>query len=111
MIRAIRYGAADIARRSALGLAGALLLAVGLGFVTAAVWRSLALSYGSIGASLILGAIYLGLGLVCLAFARWSEPPPPPVRRDRTASRMVEAFFEGVEAGVRTRRSRRAPER
>lgn len=111
MLSAIKDGAADVARRSALGLAGVLLAGVGLGFMTAAAWQGLALWNGPIAASLIVGAFYLGIGMILLALARRPEPVPPPAAQtgDGQMLRVVDAFFEGVEAGVRSRRG--APDR
>jgi hypothetical protein len=114
MLRSLRASLADLARRSALGLAGAVFLLVGLGFGIAAAFQGLALWQGPLAAALILGAIFLGLGLILLAFARGDaaapQAGPDPAQSDPMA-RVVDAFFEGVEAGARTRAARRPRKR
>jgi hypothetical protein len=109
MLRSLRASVADLARRSALGLAGALFLVLGLGFGVAAAWQGLAMWQGPLAAALILGAIFLGVGLILLAFARGEPAAPkaaPAAGQPDPMARVVDAFFEGVEAGARTRAAR-----
>ncbi len=56
--------AGDAARRIVLGLAAGCLALVGAGFLTAAAWVALAGALGAIGASLILGGLFLLLALI-----------------------------------------------
>ncbi|MCR8723858.1 phage holin family protein [Frigidibacter sp. ROC022] len=105
MFGALRASAADIARRSALGVAAAILLIVALGFITSAGWYALKQWDGPVTAGLIVGGIYLVLGLVLMLLAREPAPPPPPPQEEvPPMQRVVAAFFDGIEAGSRARR-------
>jgi hypothetical protein len=109
---------AEAGRRAALGSGAVLLMAAGVGFLTAALWMGLALAGGAILASTVLGAGYLGLGLIGLALAgRHPEgpagatrpggpndaPPPPSPPREATAETLLAAFLGGLTAGTRAR--------
>ena len=112
MYDALRRGAARVARRSVLCLVGAVLLAVALAFLTYALWIALAIWAGVVVAAVILGGFYAVGGLVLLLLAR--EPPPPvaptlPLRDPAPMGRIVAAFLEGMQAGVRARRRRGDP--
>lgn len=109
MFLGLRASVADIMRRSVMGLAGAVLIVVALGFFTSAGWYALSLAYGPVIAGCILGGVFLLLGLILLLVAR--EPHvPPQVRYQEEApmARVVSAFLGGMAAGSRTRR--RPPE-
>ena len=56
MFASVKYAAASAARKAALLTAGLLLLGIGLGFLTAAMWIVLSLAYGTLTAAAVLGA-------------------------------------------------------
>lgn len=88
-------------RRGLLGIAGGLMLAVGLGIMTAAAWIALAAVAGHLVAALAIGLSYSGVGLILLALAGEEAPPTqetPPPQPD-----LVQAFFRGVGAGAAAR--------
>jgi hypothetical protein len=64
------------ARRTVMGGVGALLVFTGVGFAAAAAWTALAPIVGVPGASLILAAIFTGLGLVVISL-RGAQAKPP----------------------------------
>lgn len=109
MFAALRASAADIARRSVMGLVGAVLLIVSAGFFTSAAWYWLFLWGGAMLASLLIGLFYLLAGLVLLLIAREPSAPDPDLagRDEPPLQKVLTAFFNGVEAGSRTRPSRR----
>lgn len=108
------------ARRGlALG-AGAVLIAVGVGFVIAAVWMLLAQSFGAIAASLVLAALLLGAGLILVALAPKPAPLPLPEERLRLQAAkgllfrpsggqppLLEALLFGLSVAIQIRASRR----
>jgi len=106
MFAALRASAADIARRSVMGLVGGALLIVALSFFTTAAWYWLFAWVGPVGASLWIGGFYLLAGLVLLLLAREPHQPSPELREQGTPpmQRVVTAFFDGIEAGSRARR-------
>jgi len=103
MFASVKYAAASAARKAALLTAGLLLLGIGLGFLTAAMWIVLSLAYGTLTAAAVLGAGYFGLGFIVLALAssprRRAVVPPAPVH-----NRLMEAFLAGLQAGTRPSR-------
>lgn len=109
MFLGLRASVADLMRRSIMGLAGAILIAVALGFFTSAGWYALSVAYGPVIAGCILGAVFLLLGLILLLVAR--DPHVPPQIRyqaEPPMGRVVTAFLGGMAAGSRSRR--RPPE-
>ncbi len=113
MLRGLKRGIADMARRSVLGLAGAMLMLVALVFFTIAAWKGLVIWNGPIAAALVLGAFYAVAGIVLLLMAREPAQVPetrdPPERDPAPMQRVVAAFLEGMAAGVTARR--RPPDR
>ncbi|MBD3625230.1 MAG: phage holin family protein [Rhodobacteraceae bacterium] len=107
----IRDRIARAARRSALGLAGGLFLAAGIATLTVAAWILMAEATDHFTAALTIGLIYSGLGLILIAVAGRSTderrhhpteadtPPPKGPPPD-----LVNAFFEGLGAGVAARK-------
>ena len=109
------------ARRTAMLSVGVVLLAIGGGFVVAAVWIGLAPLLGALGTSLVIGAVFLGGGLVVLGLR--SSGPAPRVRGGDAGMRMsgaqgtfrpgrdfpplMEAFLFGVAIYLQTRKRRR----
>jgi hypothetical protein len=86
-------------RRSAFGVAGGLFLLLGFGFLTAAAWLALALAHGALFASMILGLVFCGVGLICLAMAARKPPAPalPPTVVSQT--NLLAAFMGGLRTG------------
>ena len=109
----IRSAAADTARRTAFGLAAGFALLIGLLFLTFAGWIVLVSVADALTAALVLGAVYIGAGLILLALAL-TRSNHQPIRHEalRTAPRPPEAnslkgvaaaFFEGLGAGLTAR--------
>ncbi len=99
--------------KSTLGLLGTLCLVAGVAFLTVAAWIALRLAADALTAALVIGGVYVGLGLICFALVRVvgpksavSEPPPPPTLSPhaQVIGGVVAAFVEGVMAGVAARR-------
>lgn len=112
MLHALQHKMRVTARRTALGLAGAFALCVGLGFLTAAAWIMLAAATSALTATFVLGAVYAGLGLISLAFAtarsRAAYVPHSRARRQSVdpanpMASVAVAFLQGVGAGVTAR--------
>ncbi|GGE20041.1 hypothetical protein GCM10011360_05960 [Primorskyibacter flagellatus] len=92
-------------RRAGFGLGGALLMVVGVGFLTAAAWLILSEARGAQFAALVIGFGYVGAGAVVMAVGTRRVPhaPAPGI----TASGLSAAFAQGFGAGVATRSSMR----
>ena len=109
MFYALRRSARLTARAVALSAAGGLMVAVGAGFLTVAAWIMLATAYDTLTAAAIIGAVYVGIGLICLGLAgrrshRHHYHSPPPV--DPTAhlvAQLAEGFLTGLRAGRRSK--------
>ena len=115
MLEAVKSGIASIARRSLFGLAAVACLIVAIVMFSYAGYWWLALLYGPIIASAVLGGIYAVLGVILLLLARGRKappPPPPPVAHEPPPpdtmpyARMIAAFMDGLEAGAMARRRR-----
>lgn len=94
-------------RRGVITALGGLLLAVGLGLLTAAAWIAIAGAAGHLVAALSLGLIYSGIGLILVAVSGRSAPPEParPQRPEPPPQPdMMQAFFKGMGAGVAARK-------
>jgi len=99
------------AKKGAAGFAAALLVGVGLGFLTVAAWLVLAQMQGPIFAATILGCAYAGLGISALGLLAFNGParrasPPAPQPQDLSIAAVMEAFLVGMSAGQRTRGSK-----
>lgn len=95
-----RQQVAQAGRRAALGLAGVLAILPGLGFLTHAAWSALAALHGAAIASLLIGGMWSGVGVILLAFAVYGAPrpaPPPPMPALNHLA-LVEAFITGFSA-------------
>jgi len=109
-VEAAERRAARLSRRVALGGAGTLCAATGAGFLTVAAWLVLDAYRGPVFAAGVIGALYLGVGLIFWALA---------LQRDRNAHRqdppdpyapfvhMAEGFAAGIEAGRAAREGAR----
>ncbi len=67
--RSAQARAGDTARRIVLSLVAGMFALVGAGFLTAAGWLALAWPLGAIGASLVVGGVFLLLALILLLAA------------------------------------------
>lgn len=108
LVHRIERRAAAAARRLAVLVAAAALAAVGLGFLTSAVWTILAESEGAVFASTALGLGFIGIAAVALgvlSLLRHRRPPPAPRADPAVAAGMLaEAFVAGLTAGRAARR-------
>lgn len=103
LVHAVEHRAAKLSRRVVLGLAGAVTLAVGLGFLTVSAWLVLAALNGTVFAAGVIGTAYAGIGLILLALAaagpaRQDEEAPPEDRYGPFVQ-MATGFAAGLEAG------------
>ena len=107
ILRGLQDRAERAARAAALGLAGGLVLAVGVGFLTAAAWIALASAQGALTAALVIGSGYAGLGLVLVALGLRgpSRRRPLPPRASDQVPALAAAFLSGFQAA----QTRRAP--
>lgn len=69
---------ADGLRRAVIAALGGILVAIGLGFLTTALWILLAREWTTLVAATVIAAIYLVVGLICLMMARGRRRVPPP---------------------------------
>ena len=94
---------------------GAILMMVGLAFLTVSLWLHLSLVYGTIFAATVIGTAYFGVGLLILGIAAAGEKPLPPDehppvhvnKRPPPADgpAIIEAFLYGMQAGTNARKS------
>lgn len=84
------------------------MLAAGVGFLATAAWHLLVQAFGAEVASLALGILFLGAGIVTLALlrskAREPDTPAPPPPHDYPD--LYQAFMAGMRAGKDVRRAR-----
>ncbi len=105
MVGALKYRLRVAVRNAGLIGVGALLLLVAIGFFTAAGWMVLAVAYGPILATLLVGCVYAGLGLVFVGVA--SRDGPGESRRPEPkpkSTSLMEAFLVGLQAGTNARK-------
>ena len=122
LVRQFRRTAEWHARRTVMLAVGGVLLAIGGGFVVAAAWIGLVPLLGTLGTSLVIGAAFVGSGLVVLGL-RGSRPEPRISGVDEGRRRLsgaeglfrpggdfppvMEAFLFGVSIYLQTRNRRR----
>lgn len=117
---ALRLYAVGNARRAGVLAAGAVTMAIGAGFLLAALWSAAALAMGPVLASLALAALLVGAGLIVIALAPPAPPKPQAPRQLRwiteaatpweptgRLSPAAEAFLFGVSVAVQMRNRRR----
>lgn len=115
----LKLSARSHARHSAYLVAGGVLVAVGAGFLTAAIWIALATAFNGLAAALIIAGTYLGMGLLLLGIAPRPIPLAPPAVRLRAAARkgqiyqptgsfppMAEAFLFGLAMAIQMKNKR-----
>ncbi|MFN3824920.1 MAG: hypothetical protein ACK4RN_13140 [Pseudorhodobacter sp.] len=110
------------ARNVVLGLVGAVLVTVGAAFLITALWTLLAERFDAKVASLVIGGIFLGFGLIVLALRGGNRPMPVAAMTDaqRAAAAagrpfgprgaypaLMEAFMLGVTTYLQIRAARR----
>ncbi|MBB5753297.1 hypothetical protein [Prosthecomicrobium pneumaticum] len=97
-------GAGRAARSLAAMLLAGLLIAIGLGFVTAAGYELIARTYGPLGAKLIFAALFLFIGLAVLVIAAWRRERARRLAASRGAVTAATAFMMGLTSGLGRRR-------
>jgi|TARA_R100000655_G_scaffold87095_1_gene127238 fatty acid desaturase len=108
----LRGSARRAARTAMLSAGAAILLLIGLLFLTLAAWLYLVTVTTAMTAALILGAAYFGVGFLLLALAGsdGSAPRHAPDQGEPAASEhdglknLVMAFLAGITAGQKARR-------
>ena len=109
---AVKARARKGARRAGLLLTSGLLLAVGMGFVSAAIWMVTAAAWSPLVAALLLGAIYIGAGGIVLYLALPSQESAAsrseaqPTDEVAPYPPLAEAFVFGLDTALRLRRAR-----
>lgn len=114
MLTQFKHAAARTARRAGLLCGGAVLMIVGLAFLTVSLWLHLSLVYGAVFAATVLGTAYFGIGLLIIGIAAAGErrmPPEdhPPVHVNKRpppadGPAIVEAFLYGMQAGTNAKK-------
>ena len=116
MFDAVKQSAARAARKTALSVGALIALCVGIGFLTAAGWIHLSLAHGPLTAALVIGLIYVGIGLVLIAVAGSSAPETvdspsagahaaePDPETPNSLPPLAQAFVYGLNAGVKAKR-------
>lgn len=126
LIADMRLRAEQRLKQTLMGAVGMILVCIGCGFGVSAAWLALEDEVGAIGASLIIGAVFLGLGLLILSLGSRTARPrvapvPPEAQTAQTAPPprsgmyrptgehppMMEAFLLGVSVYLETKNRRR----
>lgn len=103
------------AQRAAFNAFGAILLLIGIGFLTVAAWIGLAAAFGTLIAALVIGCVFVGLGLLFMAMAsiRRLLPPAAPAPAAAAApvgmAGLVGALVQGIGAGIVASAAMRKP--
>ena len=122
LVRQIRDKARWHVRQTVMLSVGGVLMAIGGGFIVAAAWIGLAPLLGVLGTALVLGAVFVGAGLIVLAL-RSARPAPKVDVMDARRRRMsggsdpyrpggnlppvMEALLFGVDVYLRNRAHKR----
>ena len=123
LIQQVKERAEWHVKKTLMGVIGAIFVLVGGGFGVAAAWVALEVEMGAISASLIIGAVFFGLGLLILSLSSVAtRPRPRPVQEaePRTAAPprgmyrpsgehppVMEAFLLGLSIYLETKNRRR----
>ncbi|MGR3454489.1 hypothetical protein [Pseudooceanicola sp.] len=103
------------AQRAAFNAFGAILLLIGIGFLTVAAWIGLAAAFGTLTAALVIGCVFVGLGLLFMAMASIRRPLPPAAPAPAAAAApvgmagLVGALVQGIGAGIVASAAMRKP--
>lgn len=90
-------------RRAGFGLGGAFLVLIGLGFLTVAAWITLVEMRDAQFAATVIGAVYVGVGLlVAVIGGRRPVHHPPRAAHPGNMSGLSAAFAQGFDAGAAT---------
>lgn len=89
-----------------VGIIASVLVVLGLAFLTVALWILVTDAFGTLVGAAVLGAGFIGLGVISLLLGtvrRRTPPPPPPPAYSSPQSAsivaLVEAFMVGMRAG------------
>ncbi|MFZ5965067.1 phage holin family protein [Thalassococcus sp. BH17M4-6] len=114
LFRTIGYAIERRIRAATLSFFAGILFLVGLGFLTSALWMVLSTWQDPLFAAQVLGSGFVGLSAIVFLIAKIvSRPrrvvPPPAAHASQTDPliQMLEGFLLGMDAGRRTRRTRR----
>lgn len=110
MLARLEKKAAHAARKTGFAFGGALFFLIGLAFLTVAAWIYLALTLSTLHAALIIGAAYVGFGLIFFGLAQSGDTPEfeqprmaaqtAPKAETGSAPPLMEAFLFGMQAGM-----------
>ncbi|WP_238364479.1 hypothetical protein [Mesobacterium pallidum] len=122
MFATVTHAARDAAKRTAFGFVSLLFLVIGIGFFSIAAWVAIVAASDVLTAALVLGAAYVGLGLICAAVAvkRTRVPlhavppaamthPTYPAGNAAMVVGIAEALTAGIAAGQSTRQAMSRP--
>lgn len=100
MFSAIEFRARDAMRRGVVGLVGGVFVAIGMGFLTHAVWLALAAFRDPLFAAQVVGGVYVLIGGILLLQSRRRRVvvPPSAPSQPMTHLMLAEAFLVGVDA-------------
>jgi hypothetical protein len=111
-VSGLKLQARAAARRAGFTFLGTVFLLIGIGFLTAAAWIVLSEMRDPLFAALVLGGVFVGLGLIFfgISMSRYVRvrvaAPPPPAGTHALAyalPALAEAFMMGISAGSATR--------
>jgi len=103
MLEDVKKSASEKARRAGVISAGAVISCVGVAFLTAAAWIYLSAVLDTLLAAMIIGAAYLGVGLIMIGLGANRKQPVPPAPQPAAAPEgppMMQAFMYGLQAGA-----------
>lgn len=105
----IEHKIAETARKAGIMTASAALTIVGAAFLTTAAWIYLSAEHSSAFAAVVIGLIYLGAGVITLAYGLSRPPRPKSVAEDSlgelTPMQLVlVSFLKGLDQGKKARR-------
>ncbi|MBT9386504.1 phage holin family protein [Pseudooceanicola sp. CBS1P-1] len=114
MFGSLRYSIDRAVRRAGYSIGAVILLVIGWGFLTVAAWLYLSTVKDAMFAALIIGCVYVGLGLILMFLASRSRPVPmahpaaaPPPSAASFAG-LASALMQGVGAGMAAGAARKA---
>jgi cytochrome c biogenesis protein CcdA len=114
----VKHYARTTARRGVMFAAGGVLVAVGGAFLLAALWSFIAQHFGPVIASLGIGVLILGAGLVVMSMAPRQPTLPTPAQKLRVNASarpfkptgqfppVIEAFLFGISVALQVRNRR-----